>query len=381
MTFRYILLSALATIAVTAVVLVVVLPGGRSPDEPSRSRLVPTNVGSPIDVGINPVAVAVGAGAIWVIDAARQTLTKIDPHTRAVVGEPRHVSGGPFAVAVGARAVWVAAGDGTVRAYDTNTLRPTGPTATVPGANGLAVGGGDVWISSRRAGTVTRIDPRTRRADRPIRVGRGPADIAIGLGAVWVANADGGSVSRIDPRRRRADAPIAVGARQVLAITVGDGSVWVARATGPNADRTQLVQIDPQTHEVVGDPIPVLGAVPLDLVAGNGVWVTNSGGALPRKPGRRGSVDPRGLRDAKGHQPTAERRPPAVRDRPRRRRPLGHQRGRRHAHSDHCRRATLSATSAGVEGWRRAPSPRSTGMPSDVAPLRGAIGSAAVGSG
>jgi sugar lactone lactonase YvrE len=291
MTINFKLVSALATIALGAIVLIVA--GGRSADEPTRSALTPANVGSPIDVGSNPVAVAVGAGAVWVIDAARQTLTKVDPRTRAVVGKPRHVSGGPFAVAVGAGAVWVAAGDGTVRAYDPRSVQPTGPTATVPGANGLAVGDGGVWITSRRAGTVTRIDARTHRSDPPIRVGRGPADIAIGAGAIWVANADGGSISRIDPRRRRADAPIAVGARQVLAVTVGEQGVWVARAAGPNTDRTQLVRIDPQAGKVVGAPIPVPGAVPLDLVAGDGVWVTDSGGALRPQPGGRVSrIDP-----------------------------------------------------------------------------------------
>ena len=67
--------------------------------------------------------------------------------------------------------MWVAAGDGAVRAYDPRSIRPTGPTASVPGANGLAVGSGGVWVSSGRAGTVTRVDPRTRRADAPIRVG------------------------------------------------------------------------------------------------------------------------------------------------------------------------------------------------------------------
>jgi streptogramin lyase len=290
MTIRVRLLSALATIAVAAIVLVVVLSDGGSPDAPSHARLAPATVGSPIEVGIDPVAVAVGAGAIWVIDAARQTLIKVNPDTGAVVGEPRQLSGGPFAVAVGAGAVWVAAGDGAVRAYDPRSVRPSGPTATVPGANGLAVGGGGVWVSSRRAGTVTRIDPRTRQTDQPIRVGRGPADIAVGLGAVWVANADGGSVSRIDPRRGRADAPIAIGARQVLAVAVGDGGVWVARAAGPTADGPQLVYIDPKAHKVVGDPIRVPGAVPLDLVAAAGVWVTNSGGALQSESGGRGGV-------------------------------------------------------------------------------------------
>jgi DNA-binding beta-propeller fold protein YncE len=314
MTIRFRLVSALAMTAVAATVLVLVLSGGRSPGEPSRARLAPVDVGPPIEVGVTPVAVAVGAGAVWVIDAARQTLTKVDPHTRAVVGEPRHVPGGPFAVATGAGAVWVAAGDGTVRAYDPRSVRPTRPTVTVRGANGLAVGGGGVWVSSRIAGTVTRIDPRTRRTDRPIRVGRGPADVAVGLGAVWVANADGGSVSRIDPRRERADAPIAVGARQVLALTVGDGGVWVARAGGPDADRTQLVHIDPKTRKVAGAPIRVPGAVPLDLAAGDGVWVTDSGGALPRRSGSRGGVtrvDP-ATRRVSGAPLSVGRRPSAI---------------------------------------------------------------------
>lgn len=290
MAIRVTLLGALATIAVAAIVLVVVLSGRGSPDAPSHARLPRTNVGPPIEVGTDPVAVAVGAGAIWVIDAARQTLVKVNPRTRAVVGEARRVSGGPFAVAVGAGAVWVAAGDGAVRAYDPVSVRPTGPTAKVPGANGLAVGGGGVWVSSRRAGTVTRIDPRTRRTDPPIHVGRGPADVAAGLGAVWVANADGGSVSRIDPRSGRAGAPIAIGARQVLALAVGDGAVWVARAGGPDADRTQLVHIDPKAGKVAGDPARIPGAVPLDLVAGDGIWATDSGGALPLRSGRRGGV-------------------------------------------------------------------------------------------
>jgi streptogramin lyase len=50
------------------------------------------------------------------------------------------------------------------------------------------------------------------------------------------------------------------------------------------------VHIDPKTHKVIGNPIGVPGAVPLDLVAADGVWLTNSGGALPSTSGSRGSV-------------------------------------------------------------------------------------------
>lgn len=282
------LLAALATAAAVATVLPISGCSDGSDNARPPSSLPSARVGTSIELGGNPVAVVVGAGAVWVVDASRRTLTKVDPRTRAVVGRPRRVAGGPFAVAVGEGAVWVAAGDGAVRAYDPHTVRPTGSTVRVPGANGLAVGGGGVWISSRRAGTVTRVDPRTRRADAPIRVGPGPADIVVGYGSVWVANAAGGSVSRIDPRRGTAGAPIAVGARQVLAVSIGEGGVWVARAGGSNGDRTQLVPIDPAKDQVVGDPITVAGAVPLDLVAGHGLWVTDSGSAIPSASSRGG---------------------------------------------------------------------------------------------
>ncbi len=260
-------------------------PAGQAP---SRT-LSPARVGSPIELGGNPVAVAVGAGAIWVVDASRQTLTKVDPATRSVVGSPHRIAGGPFAVAVGEGLVWVAAGDGSVRAYDPRSGRRSGPAASVPGANGLAVGAGGVWVTSRRAGTVTRIDPRTRSA-AALRVGRGPADVAVGLGAVWVANADGASVTRIDPRRGRVAATIAVGERQVLAVAVGEQAVWVVRAGGFDGARPQLVRIDPQSDKLAGAPISVPGTVPLELAAGDGVWVTDAGAALGSKRARRGGV-------------------------------------------------------------------------------------------
>jgi streptogramin lyase len=66
--------------------------------------------------------------------------------------------------------------------------------------------------------------------------------------------------------------------------------VWVARAGGPKADRTQLVRIDPHAGKVVGHPIRIPGAVPLDLVAGDGVWATDSGGALSPESGGHGGV-------------------------------------------------------------------------------------------
>lgn len=247
-----------------------------------------------IDVGSDPVAVAVGAGAVWVLDAGQGTLSRVDPDTRWVVGRPARVDGGPFAVAVGEGAVWVASTDGTVRAFDPRTMEPTGRAAQVRGANGLAVGLGGVWVTSRLAGALTRIDPATRRADPPIRVGAGAGDVAVGAGAVWVANADAGSVSRVDPSSGRADAPILVGTQQVRALAVGEDGVWVARARGRVSNRIEVVRIDPQDGELDGEPVPVPGAVPLDMAAAGGsVWITDAGGLPGSRSGGVSRLDPR----------------------------------------------------------------------------------------
>jgi len=292
------LLGLLLTAAVAAIV--ISLSGGSGqhpPRDDAGPSLAPASVGASIHLGGNPVAVAVGSGTVWVLDGARQTLSAIDPRTHRRRWRPAPVGGGPFAVAVGEGAVWVASGDGSIRAFDLRTGRPAGLTAHVRGANGLAAGADGIWVTSRLARTVTRIDPRTRRPGRPIRVGAGPADVAVGAGSVWVANADGGSVTRVDARTGRADAAIPIGGQHVLGLAVGEGGVWVARATGADADHIQIVRVDPRDRNVVGDPIAVTGAVPLDIAAAGGsVWVTDVGGL--RTSGRQGighvtRLDPR----------------------------------------------------------------------------------------
>ncbi len=152
----------------------------------------------------------------------------------------------------------------------------------ISGANGLAVGAGVVWVTSRIAGTVTRIDPTTRRADRPIRVGAGAADVVVAEGAVWVANGAASTISRVDPATGRVAAPIRSGAPSVLALAAGDDGLWVARAGGRVEDRVAIVRLDPAKRAVIGPVVAVSGAVPLDLAAGSGsVWATDAGSVLP----------------------------------------------------------------------------------------------------
>jgi streptogramin lyase len=97
------------------------------PDRAAPAALEAVRAGAPVDLGRSPSALAVGGGAVWVVDAAARTLTRVDAATRRA-GRRVAVPGGPFAVAVGEGAAWVAAGDGRSRATTSRQDgRPAGP--------------------------------------------------------------------------------------------------------------------------------------------------------------------------------------------------------------------------------------------------------------
>ncbi|MBA3745896.1 MAG: PQQ-binding-like beta-propeller repeat protein, partial [Solirubrobacterales bacterium] len=129
------LLSGVLVAATAAAIVIVLLAGSgddRSRDD-ARVRPAAVTVRTAVKVAGSPVAIAVGAGSVWVINATPGTLAAIDPRTRRLKGRPVAVRGGPFAVAVGEGAVWVACGDGTIQAFDARTRRPAGRAAHVRG--------------------------------------------------------------------------------------------------------------------------------------------------------------------------------------------------------------------------------------------------------
>ena len=263
-----------------------------------------------VKVGSNPIALAVGEGAVWVANQGDHTLSRIDLHT----GTPPTtivVSGSPKAIAVGEGASWLATGlPGTLTKLDPNggerrsvVLESAGAdiavgegsvwaltrsafgeealvrivpatgavAATIPlptAGRDVAVGAGAVWITSTGLERgVLRVDPATNQVVGRIALRFVPEDIAVGEWSVWVSNRGDDSVSRIDPATSRVTQTIAAG-RGVAGLAVGEGSVWVAN----RLDRT-VTRIDAESGEVVAT-IEV-GARPEDVAAGaGGVWVT-----------------------------------------------------------------------------------------------------------
>jgi len=199
----------------------------------------------------DPLAVAVGAGAVWV--AARSptgdAILKIDPRTGAVLKTVPLPGSGIQSIAVGEGAVW-ALQSGAISRIDPASGRVTGRISLPEWqVSQIAAGDGAVWstMALPNGGNIlVRIDPRALRVTRRIRTpGSQPSlspttHIALGPGAVWWNGTDSGTIWRVDPSTGKIVSTIRVTRRwalstdvEPLGIAYGGGAVWATVSYQP----------------------------------------------------------------------------------------------------------------------------------------------------
>ena len=122
--------------------------------DPTKNEVIST----PIIVGRGPGQLAASADAIWVVNQASRSVSRIEPQMHKVVADI--------------------------------------PLDDEPG--GIVATADAVWVSRKQSGTVVKIDLQTNRiVGTPIQVGVRPGLMAVGEGALWVTNSFGNDVSRI----------------------------------------------------------------------------------------------------------------------------------------------------------------------------------------
>jgi peptide/nickel transport system substrate-binding protein len=152
------------------------------------------------------------------------------------------VSGHPVALATGAGAVWVAAQDaGDVVRIDPRSREPIDTISVGNGPSAIAVGLGAVWTANQQDGTVSRIDPATDRATTTVPAGRAPVALATAHGALWVADA-AGALLRLDPRTGAVTATVRTGSTPVGLATLG-GMLWTGAVAPPAAHRGGTLRV------------------------------------------------------------------------------------------------------------------------------------------
>jgi len=326
-----------AVIAGAAIAAVLTLNGGSSAKIEAVGNAIAAIDGDAVEytlVGKTPSTIAVGEGAVWVLNADDRTISKINPQTKEV--ETFGTGGITTDLAVGEGAVWVGngaqgAGAGDIAsttsvsrvdpdttsvretavlpsARTTLDVRPSGESRTL-GVSQLAVGAGAVWainpdlsvsridpdtgkrdaivpieaggaIAAGNEGVwalaadaphVLRIDPRTNKLTQTIELATdGLTGLAVGGGSVWATDAEQGLLWRIEPGRDPTTRTIDVGFG-ATAVTYGDGAVWVA-----NLVRDEISRVDVRTNEVT-DTIRLAGTPPSVAAAAGTAWVSVAG--------------------------------------------------------------------------------------------------------
>jgi streptogramin lyase len=222
-----------------------------------------------VPVGNHPTGVAIGGGAVWVINASDQTLTRIDASNGH--GSPAKAVGGtPTGIAYGADSVWVSSSSsGAVFRFDA-TGRKVRQIQVPDGVAGMAFGVDALWIASPLDNTVIRVDPVTNGIAAAIPVGRGPQAVAVGGSAIWVANSLDHTLSRIDAATNMAQGGFALGS-EPDALAADSRAVWVV-STAANT----VTRFDVSTLQLIVS-IPVgTGPVDVSVADDGGVWIAES---------------------------------------------------------------------------------------------------------
>ena len=197
-------------------------------------------VGVRIDLDDAPYdgRIAVTPGAVWISDPDDDTLLRIDPTTSRLERAIEIPAGVDGPLAVGEGALWVLSGDPqlAVTPVDPDSgavgrpIRVGDPSAVA--REGLAVGGGSVWVGDPETGAVRRIDPRRRRLmPTSLTLEAGVAALAYGDGALWALAGDGEVVRRIDPDAAALRGqPVRVDVARDARLAVGADAAWVTDA-------------------------------------------------------------------------------------------------------------------------------------------------------
>ncbi len=276
-------------------------------------RSVPSVITFPIDG--HPSAVTVAGGFVWVADDGNHSVHTFDAKTGKEVGRPIEVSRNPIALSAGGGSVWVAHASGRVMPIEIRSRR-AGRAIKVGGSLTGIDYDGLVWVTDLEHDDLVSIEPGERKVTDRIRipdgavrvaadgdlwttnrentvtrvaqgavedvigVGMGPIGLAGSATTLWVANSDDATVSAIDIRTSKASEPIPVG-RAPVAVVLTDDIVWVA-----NQEDATLTRIDPEARTPIGEPIDV-GVHPRGLATdGTSIWVvgTNPEGVVRVDP-------------------------------------------------------------------------------------------------
>jgi streptogramin lyase len=231
--------------------------------------------GAGVPVGKTPLRAAAAGDLLWVTVFGSGHVVAVDT-TSATVVHDVELGGGPEGIAVGFDTVWVVRQDARVLTQLDRTGAKIGdvPVGTMPRL--LAIGAAHVWVSDFGAGTLTRVDPAAGTAQTSAVLCPGAQGLAVNAGVVWLTCTTSNEVLAVDEQTMAVRGRVAVPG-EPDAIRVVDDRVWVAATDGPTLVELSL---DPDAPAILSqrrlaDDAPLRDRANVDLAALDGrLWVS-----------------------------------------------------------------------------------------------------------
>jgi class 3 adenylate cyclase len=177
-------------------------------------------------------ALVAGDGYLWFADSTTDQVYRIDPSTSEVKAFPLRQSADVLVFADGSLWVLDTLG-GKITRLDPQDGHSVQSYAITGTPQGMAVGGGYVWVTDASGNNIQRIPEDLQSPSTPIPVGQiggEPRTVAYDDGAI-VVGFGGGTISKINPADPTSPAVIWTQARlgnDASSITVDRGIVWAA---------------------------------------------------------------------------------------------------------------------------------------------------------
>jgi streptogramin lyase len=217
-----------------------------------------------VDVGKDPLLLALAGGWLWTLNSGDGNLSRIDPATGiaevvSLEGEP------PAAIGSSGEDLWVAADghdlvrlDGATGEEEVRLSLASERLFRLRDAGFLAIAEGAIWLTIPVLGIgsapqhLWRVDPTTGVVSAKIPIDRDPlTPVAFG-GAIFVVSLPG-NVLRVDPATNTTSTA-AVG--DVSACLVGaEGSLWVGHDFSRDVWRLDPVTLRQEARIVIGEPV------------------------------------------------------------------------------------------------------------------------------
>jgi YVTN family beta-propeller protein len=235
---------------------------------------IPTDSGNARPIGLpgSPTGIAAGGGSAWVSFGFGGSGEPSGFLLRFGASTQRQEQNIPMgngigALAVGDSGVWVVNGlSNTVTRIDPGTRAVSGSIDVAEQPGPVVLGDGSLWVGHVVARTVWRIDPATSSRVAEITLRDPPTALALGFGRLWVTSTAGNSLVVIDTATNGPVRTLTLD-QAPRGIAAGSDAVWVAGSLDT------LLRVDPASLEVVSAatlPGPVEGVAS----AGDAVWIT-----------------------------------------------------------------------------------------------------------